>query len=121
MMTSFFMLRNFWKTRFFQKSKSRKSKIISSLGDVRSQAMIDPNDFDLPLEEMSLGSKAPTPASPSWRDLWTYQKEVHPAFHTIPRLLGRFVLLHPWPPQGPTDLERLEQNLESVPHTDAYE
>jgi hypothetical protein len=43
--------------------------------------MIDPEE--LPLEEMSLQANAPTPASSSWRDLWTYEKETHPAFHTI--------------------------------------
>jgi len=43
--------------------------------------MIDPQD--LPLDEMSLASKVPMPASPSWRDLWTYQKETHRAFHPI--------------------------------------
>jgi hypothetical protein len=42
--------------------------------------MNDPGD--LPLEEMSLASPAPTPISP-WIDLWTYQKEFHPVFHTI--------------------------------------
>jgi hypothetical protein len=53
--------------------------------------MIDPKDFfDLPFEEMSLGCQAPP--RPSWRDLWTYQKETHPAFHTIPDYHARLAL-----------------------------
>jgi hypothetical protein len=46
--------------------------------------MNDPEDLDLPLDEMSLDSKAQAAASPTWRDLWTYEKETHPAFHTVP-------------------------------------
>ena len=46
--------------------------------------MIDPQDLDLPRDEMSLAPRAPTPPSPSWQDLWTYEKEIHATFHTIP-------------------------------------
>jgi hypothetical protein len=46
--------------------------------------MNDPEDSDLPQDGMSLAPKAQAPASPSWRDLWTYEKETHPAFHTVP-------------------------------------
>ena len=36
------------------------------------------------MEEMSLEAKAtPTPVSSTWRDLWTYEKETHSAFHTV--------------------------------------
>jgi hypothetical protein len=64
-------------------------------------AMIDPKDFDLRVEEMSLASKTPTPVSPSWRDLWTYEKETHPAFPYCLRLPGRLVLLRRWLSQSP--------------------
>jgi hypothetical protein len=38
---------------------------------------------------------AQTPVSP-WIDLWTYQKEFHPVFHTIPDFHAsiRFFVLH---------------------------
>ena len=47
--------------------------------------MIDPQDFDLPLEETSLRAKGqPSAPRPSWRELTVYLREVPSAFHTIP-------------------------------------
>jgi hypothetical protein len=39
---------------------------------------------------------AQTPVLPSWSDLWSYQKEFHPAFHTVEdfRASVRFFVLH---------------------------
>jgi hypothetical protein len=55
-------------------------------------------DLESVREEMSLSSKAPAPAAPSWRDLWTYKKEIHPTFHTIEdyrAALRLFILRYP--------------------------
>jgi hypothetical protein len=44
--------------------------------------VIDPED--LPLKEMGLHPKErASPPCHSWRDLWLYTKQVHPAFNTI--------------------------------------
>jgi hypothetical protein len=79
--------RNYSRVRSLAVAAIRKTAIRSCGGGSwrnkgRSGSLIDPQE--LPLDEMSLASKVPMPASPSWRDLWTYQKETRPIFHTIP-------------------------------------
>ena len=60
--------------------------------------MTAPKDFDLPLEEMSLALKGETSASPSWRELSAYMREIHTAFHTLEdyrAALRLFILRYP--------------------------
>jgi hypothetical protein len=48
----------------------------SALAASRDKVMIDPQDFDLPLEEMSLQAKEqPSAPRPSWRELTVYLRE----------------------------------------------
>jgi hypothetical protein len=57
--------------------------------------MIDPKDYDLPLEEMILALKGETSALPSWRELNVYMRKIHPAFQTVEdyRAAMRFFVL----------------------------
>jgi hypothetical protein len=77
--------------------------------------MIDPKDFDLPLEEMSFGSKAPAPVLAQLAEAFDLQERNSPNLSYFRGLSCRRAPLYLWLSQGSGHRARPEQELADHP------